>query len=90
MPNIKVIGEKDDILKDNNYDLNDNNGIKLLEQKYKAQIQIYKTTIDKYKEKIKKLRKQISDEAFLNELKEHLKEREWGVEYNWQEVGKSN
>ena len=59
MPNIKVIGEKDDILKDNNYDLNDNNGNKLLEQKYKAQIQIYKTTIDKYKEKIKKLRKQI-------------------------------
>ena len=59
MPNIKVIGEKDDILKNNNYDLNDNNGNKLLEQKYKAQIQIYKTTIDKYKEKIKKLRKQI-------------------------------
>ena len=58
MPNIKVIGDKDDSSKDNNQDLNDN-GNKLLEQKYQAQIKIYKTTINKYKEKIRKLRKQI-------------------------------
>jgi hypothetical protein len=30
------------------------------------------------------------DEAILNELKEQLKERERGAEYDWQEVGKSN
>jgi DNA-binding transcriptional MerR regulator len=30
------------------------------------------------------------DEAILNELKELLKERERGAEYDWQEVGKSN
>jgi hypothetical protein len=58
MPNIKVIGDKDDSSKDNNQDFNDN-GNKLLEQKYQAQIKIYKTTINKYKEKIRKLRKQI-------------------------------
>jgi len=30
------------------------------------------------------------DEAILNELKEQLKERERGKEYDWQEIGKSN
>ena len=30
------------------------------------------------------------DEVILNELKEQLKERERDVEYEWQEVGKSN
>ena len=30
------------------------------------------------------------DEAILNELKEQLKQRERGAEYDWQEVGKSN
>ena len=30
------------------------------------------------------------DESILNDLKELLKERERGAEYDWQEVGKSN
>ena len=31
-----------------------------------------------------------NDEAILTELKEQLKERKRGVEYEWNEVGKSN
>ena len=56
IPNIKVIGDKDD----NNNVKNNNNIIDdELNQKYKSQIEIYKKTIESYKEKIKKLRKQI-------------------------------
>ena len=56
-PNIKVIGDNEENkTNDNNID---ENGSKLLNQKYKSQIDIYKKTIANYKEKINKLRKQI-------------------------------
>ncbi len=82
MPNIKVIGDKDDI-KINNFDMNDN-GNKLLEQKYKSQIQIYKKTIDKYKEKVKKLRKQIrslidKNSLLINTLKIYINNKSANV-----------
>lgn len=54
--NIKVIGDKEESNNDTNLDAE---GTKLLNQKYKSQIQIYKKTIDNYKDKIKNLRKQI-------------------------------
>ena len=30
------------------------------------------------------------DEAILNDLKEQLKERNRGIEYEWNEIGKGN
>ena len=53
IPNIKVIGDKEDANNDNNI-IDDK-----LSQKYKSQIEIYKKTIESYKAKINKLRKQI-------------------------------
>lgn len=55
IPNIKVIGDKEEI-NDSNKNNNDNN---LLNEKYKSQIDIYKKTISNNKERINKLKKQI-------------------------------